>query len=689
MKKVLSIFIILVMTVSLLAGCAGKKGEAGGTQTENTDQSTKADESGLGAKKEAKADTKTDTKTDSNANKTQNNKQNTSKTPANNNAGNWGDFDWSSVDWDSIDWSKMPQDVDWSNFDPNSFDPNYFINGGESESTENVPNSKRYTELELPPVTYSKANNIEDITLQFNADGTFLFDKASTLYSNDLTLTISAPAGAQVYYTMDGTNPSKDNGTLYSGCIEMKAHGGSFPSAYTMRAVAVYEDGTQSRIAARTFLAAKKLEGRFSTIIISISGDEAELTGAPDGILYGKNYEKRGRESEREVFVEAWRADGTNLFSQFAGVRVYGGYSRQATIKSLKLFARSSYDPDNKNFKISEFGTLKLDGSDKIIKKYDKLVLRNGGNDNQFGFIRDELSQALCRQAGFECYEAVLPVVIYLNGEYYAYFWMHENYCDKYFKEKFGDAEGEFVVLEGGDQKKDDDPDCQKWVNEYNRTYNEFIKMDMTVDSNYAKVKKFMDVESYLNFFAWNIALNNWDWPNNNYKCYRYVEADAATLAAEGAAATPETEQYDGRWRFLVHDMDYTYGLYDQDKTQARYDTLKVVLDENDTRYAPLFKLLMQRKDCRDYFRAKTLEYLAGALSEDSIITTYRTLHATRLDELHYYYKFLQQQNRKGITDLWVTERNYQGNEDQIFYFAEKRGEYVLQYMDKHLPEIE
>ena len=89
-----------------------------------------------------------------------------------------------------------------------------------------------------------------------------------------------------------------------------------------------------------------------------------------------------------------------------------------------------------------------------------------------------------------------------------------------------------------------------------------------------------MDVESYLDFFAWNIALNNWDWPNNNFKCFKYVPA-------EGESAG--TGVYDGRWRFLPHDMDYTYGIYDQAKANESYNTLKVILDEDDERYSPLF----------------------------------------------------------------------------------------------------
>ncbi|MBO4415690.1 MAG: CotH kinase family protein [Lachnospiraceae bacterium] len=529
-----------------------------------------------------------------------------------------------------------------------------------------------------------------DVKLGFGDDGNYAFAEANTFYTQDVRLTITAPYESTIYYTLDGSEPTAES-SIYTEPLVFKAHGSRFPEAAILRVKVLDINGNWSKTAARTYLAGTKLDGRFTTVVFSISGNPGDLTEGPDGIFYGTNYEQRGRESERMVHIEAWRADGTNLIDQYGGVRIYGGYNRQATLKSMKLFSRKSYDEDNKNFKFSEFNTMKLDGSENIIKKYDKLVLRNCGNDNQFAFIRDELSQRLVQLAGFECYEQVIPAVAYLNGQYYNLFWLHESYCDKYFKEKFGDAEGEFIILEGEDtiKKDDDDPATQVEVEAYNKAYNEFINSDLTDDSVYKKLCDFMDVEDYLNFFAWNICLNNWDWPNNNFKCYRYVEASDSVLSQEGAITTPTTKYYDGRWRFLPHDMDYTYGLYGQDKTQANYNTLRVVMNKNNVRYSPLFTKLMDRKDCRSYFRAKCLEYCNGPLSEESIISTYKKLHAERVDELEQYYLFLERMRRLGEDSLWTTASNYQGNEDQIFEFARDRAGYILRYLDELLPELE
>ena len=97
----------------------------------------------------------------------------------------------------------------------------------------------------------------------------------------------------------------------------------------------------------------------------------------------------------------------------------------------------------------------------------------------------------------------------------------------------------------------------------------------------------------------------------------------------------------------------------------------------------------MERKDCRNYFRAKTMEYLEGALSEESIVETYKRMNEERADELAYYYDFIDEQRKKGDFTLWTSAGYLAGVEQQIFNFAKDRAKYVIKFMDSLLPEIE
>ncbi len=133
------------------------------------------------------------------------------------------------------------------------------------------------------------------------------------------------------------------------------------------------------------------------------------------------------------------------LFSQTAGIRVFGGESRKHPIKSMKFYARKSYDKKNKIFAYNLFNAPRARGG--YIHEYKRLVARNVRNDNQWAFIRDELTHTIARKAGIGIGEGVRPVVIYLNGQYYALHWLHETYCDDYFKDKYGDRTNPWFVL--------------------------------------------------------------------------------------------------------------------------------------------------------------------------------------------------------------------------------------------------
>ena len=363
------------------------------------------------------------------------------------------------------------------------------------------------------------------------------------------------------------------------------------------------------------------------------------------------------------------------IFEQAAGIRPYGGASRGSSIKSMKLFARKEYDPYHGKFELDAFGTVGADG--EIMNKYDKLVLRNYGNDLQFAFIRDELNQRLVAQAGYSNGEAVVPAVVYLNGKYYGLFYLHESYCDDFFKDKYGGStEGHYEVLEGNEQRKSEDDDDQENVaaaEEYNFMYNYFAYADMTVDMHFDELCAFMDVENYLQYYAYNIYINNNDWPQNNYKCYRYYAAE------DEAYGTGET---DGRWRFLFHDMDFSMGLYDSKETIANYNNLKHIMRPKDDRYSPLFTNLMQREDCRQFFLDEMDRLMNGTLSEKNINAVLDSMLAERESEMIYFFEHLEELKRTDDT-IWIWYEGYLERTDNIRKFAKERKAYMEKYLQE------
>lgn len=532
------------------------------------------------------------------------------------------------------------------------------------EPTED-PEAVRQARLKM----YRKAEVNSKAKVEFSIQG--------GLYAENQALELKAEGALAIYYTLDGANPTFTS-FEYTRPIVLSASHADLPKCIPVRAVAYYPDGTKSPVFTNSYFMDSEIQSRFSTLVFSVVGGPFDLLYGPNAILVGDNARKRGREMEREIYLQAFSADGEMVLSQTAGIRAYGSESRKHPIKSMKFYARKDYDKKNKTFAYDFFQTPRVRGG--TIREYKRLVARNAGNDNQRAFIRDEFSQTMARKAGFLDSEGVRPVLIYMNGEYYGLHWLHETYCDDYFKAKYGDSEGEFVVVEGKeqikshtDEKKDD---YQPEAALFQTTYEHLISLDLLEDANYQLVTEFIDVENYLDYFAYNIYINNWEWPQSNEKLYAYFPNDGKY--GEGVR--------DGRWRFLIHDMDYSFDIYAKDYLAASYDMLKGVLTEGNEHYAPLFAKLMEREECRRYFVEKGIWLAEEVYQPDRAIAILEELDETRSKELSYYYVLLGQLRKEKDSQIWTTYSVYQNGMERIKNYLRERPAYFLRYLKEDLP---
>lgn len=509
-----------------------------------------------------------------------------------------------------------------------------------------------------------------------NSKARIAFSVAPGFYHEDQSIALEADDAVAIYYTLDGTAPTYYK-TEYTGPIVLQASHSDLPECTVIRAIAYYPDGTKSPVFTQSYFLDTEIDSRFTTLVFSIVGEPTELTDGPDAIFAGDNIFEHGREWEREVYLQVFTETGENVVSQGAGLRIFGNYSRKAAIKSMKLYARKDYDKKNKTIAYNFFDTPRARGG--YVKEYKKLVLRNTANDFQFGFIRDEFAQFLARRAGFQDSEGVRPAVVYLNGVYYGLEWLHENYCDDYLKAKYGDSEGEYVILEGSEQSKahrsKSDEDYMPEAAAFQETYDRLIAMDLRDDEAYAQVRAFMDVENYLDYYALNIYINNQDWPNNNQKLYAYFPEDG--VYEEGSVR-------DGRWRWLPHDMDAS-----MEKVADSYpdiDNLANILSPDHAFYAPMFAKLMEREDCRKYFVDKMNALIEEVFQPDIMLALLDEADQMRAEELKYFYVLLNEMKKEEDSGIWTSYSIVEREMNRIKDFISKRPEYIRQFMAVHLP---
>ncbi len=531
----------------------------------------------------------------------------------------------------------------------------------------------------LATCTYLLLRPYEVVAFRFSNLGVTVTEER--FLTQEVGIEIAFPAGASVYYTTNGSAPD-DSATLYTEPIHLEPATGDFPNCLLLKAVAYYADGTCSDIVTHTFFSHVDMHNWTQNLIMSISGEPSELTEGPDGIMYGENAHIRGETTEREVYVEAISPTGRTIFEQAAGARVHGGSSREQAIKSLKLYARKEYSPQNGMFKIDVFGTVGADGS--AIDKYDKLVLRNHGNATNWGaFLLDDLNQQLVTDAGHVDAKSTVPAVYYLNGEYQGFFWLQESVCEKYLQDKFGGQTGRFVVLEASETFKlvdNSDPLKATAANEFNDNYNKFSSSNLKDDAIYAELCEFMDVENYLEYYAYNIYINSWDWPHNNVKCYRYYTNEGGKY---------EDDRLDGRWRFLYHDMDFSFGSYDyHEDSRVNYNKLKQVLDPEAnqyelSRYAPLFAALLEREDCKTFFIQEMVRLMEGALSATNVKATLNEIAILREKDMQRFLPYMDTLSPNSFGVSWT--ELYTIRTDQYVAFAKERPAYIKQFLIEEL----
>lgn len=422
----------------------------------------------------------------------------------------------------------------------------------------------------------------------------------------ELTLPENAPAGAYIAYTEDCSEPDGKS-SKYEKALTVCGGADSVIRA----AVFDSEGGYLGYIKTATYIYAGK--GGSVPYTVSIVTPEENLYGEL-GII--DNPRKSGKEWERPCHVEIFDANGARIVSQDAGLRIFGGSSRGLKQKSFRLIARKDgyFDEMKYNGKGSfeypffEGREIKA-GADagKQLAKYDRLVLRNGGNDSiqavaadpeKMTLTRDAVANAFMAETAPEtAYQLSAFAAVYLNGEYYGILDMKEDINDDYIKNVYGLDKKLVTVIkseldttrhcdkhDNGGQCRFDDVWFYYEVDEGEASeLDEFIAVcgkaraalggsKAELDAAYAELSQKLDTENFMKYCAVNLYVCNTDWPHNNLRLWRYTGEPV-----EGNAYS------DGRWRFTARDMDFSFGRYQclvlpEIYTLADTDTIKFTL---------------------------------------------------------------------------------------------------------------
>jgi len=352
------------------------------------------------------------------------------------------------------------------------------------------------------------------------------FSDQGGYYDEEVILELRSP-GADIYFTTDGSLPNK-KAKKYEFPIVIK-------KTTVVRAKA-YRKRKDSDIYGHTYFLKEKTNS-FPTVSLSVSPwvlfdpEVGLFMNGPDAIdsLWrrpGANFWSR---SEKIINTEIFEADGKCVFRSSTGFRLFGGMSRLFPQKSMVLVSRNEYG--EKRIKHKIFGK-------KQPAKYKFLVLRNSGSDWGKSHFRDAFMTDLVKHWDMEV-QADRPAHVYINGKYWGIYHIREK-VNRYFLEShWGNDRDSLDLIEHRLSRK------RGSKKHYQRMLDFLEDNDLNQPENYAYIQTQMDVDNFMNYKIAQIFYDNVD-AGGNIKYWR-----------------PQTE--DGRWRWILYDTDWGFGLHDKE----------------------------------------------------------------------------------------------------------------------------
>ena len=436
-----------------------------------------------------------------------------------------------------------------------------------------------------------------------------------------MTLAASFPDSAVIRYTTDGSTPTEES-PVYSEPLVFDADWSRLP---VVRAV-VYCGDEQTECFTRTFPAEAEMEFPENMRILLISTEEENLYSYETGILVeGKtkddyiathddydqlptwqqpaNYRMRGEDWIRPAHVEILDNRGNLLGQQDVGLSVAGGASATRPVKSLRLAAKW-VNPDNKDFPAA-WGDFPVRGASLLTMpgKYNKIVAKNGGQDRFSTFLITQVVYPQAVAAGFDATPDCVPALVYLDGVYYSYAILQPDINRDYLGNLFGLDKDQIEFKKTTENS----------LIRSDRRIAEALELEPGDPEGIGILKCCFELDQLLRYYAFEMVCNNRDVLSNNYGVWRWTGEE-----------NPNNPYTDGRWRFVLYDVDRAYA---QDNQDAFLD----ILPEEGYLYSRLFHWILADEGCRERFLNICQSLVNVTLSPETVTAGIDRMRALQL----------------------------------------------------------
>ena len=330
-----------------------------------------------------------------------------------------------------------------------------------------------------------------------------IFSIDSGKYDNVKALDITLKSSGNIYYTLDGTKPSK-NSKKYTGPIRITKN-------TTIKAISYSPLSAPSEVITKNYI----INEKHTLPVLSLTINERDfniLNSNPNSDI------------EKSAHVELV-GDKAN-FNIDCGIKIFGGDSRNLAKKSFALKFRKKYG-----------GILKqkvFDNRDAY--EYSTLVLRSGSQDMTGSMFKDELVTSILDDYGTLDVQANKPIVLYVNNKYYGIYYIREKIDEEFIKNHYSVTKGTTNIV------RIDNDVTSGSSSSLTSLKNYIVSHDLSSNAIYKEVEKRLDIDNYIDLWVAQIYSNDYD--IRNVRMFNNPNID------------------NGKIKMIAYDFDFAFEQY-------------------------------------------------------------------------------------------------------------------------------
>ena len=375
------------------------------------------------------------------------------------------------------------------------------------------------------------------------------------------------------------------------------------------------------------------------------------------------NYFMRGEQWEREASVTIFDK-GEKIVQQNLGIRIKGSSSRNNPGKSFNLFAHKKYGNAIIEAKLLDDN---YDIKRNLITKYKSISLRC---IYEQGRLKDKFGRDLFYSRKSLTTGNMRPIILFLNGEYWGLYIMQEKLDNNFIESNYLIPSENVAIVKEAEIEEGPKEEWEQLKN----FFDEYSKKDLADEKVYEDIKNYIDINSMIEFFATGIYISIGTWPAQNEVEWRNMGDKI------------EGNRYsDGKWRFMIYDLDYTMGTQFHGVGLYDSDNFKFVESKSDKFPSNLFiGLLKNNTDFRNKFINIYCDYANEIYKSERVnelIEKYRNeyLEIVAYSQLRWWGWDSKLEGYSNYKQRYLTALN------SLSEFFEKRAQYTLQHMQDFL----